>query len=92
MFDFSKMEDARIPANELVKGDLVVIHNPFILNNKLDEIVSMVIFYGPGVVLSVKQPTSKLSPKDAVEVEVMFSDNEIKVSIFWGTLWHFYKM
>ena len=89
MFDFSKMEDARIPANELVKGDLVVIHNPFILNNNSSR---SDMFYGPGVVLSVKQPTSKLSPKDAVEVEVMFSDSEIKVSIFWGTLWHFYKM
>ena len=89
MFDFSSMQDKRVPANELVKGDLVVIHNPFILNNKNSR---SDMFYGPGIVLSVTQPASKLALKDAVEIEVMFSDEEIKVSVFWGTLWHFYKM
>lgn len=88
MFDFSSMQDKRVPADELVKGDLVVIHNPFILNNKNSR---SDMFYGPGVVLGLRKG-SEHGPKDAIEIDVMFSDEEIKVSTFWGTLWHFYKM
>ena len=90
MFDFYKNKDKLIPANELKKGDLIFIHNPFVTNNQASELC-----FGPGIVVEVKHEGKKysyLGPKDAVEIEVMFADEEIKVSTFWGTLWHFYKM
>ena len=90
MFDFSKNKDKLTRADELKKGDLVFIHNPFVFNNQ-----SSTLCFGPCVVVNVKSETSKYSyygPKDAVEIEVMMTTDDTKISTFWGTLWHFYKM
>ena len=86
MFDITKNLDNRVLANKLKKGDLVVIHNPFILKdtNKSN------LHYGPGVVVQVIQ-SRNFGPEDAVEVEVLLA-NETKTLLFWGTLWHFYRM
>ena len=86
-FDVTKDSNKMIPANKLKEGDLVFIHNPFIL--KTPSTGTEHTFHGPCIVTGVEHPKSKASISDAVDVTVMLN-GELKT--FWGTLWHFYKM
>ena len=87
MFDVIKNLDKRISPNELKNGDLVFVHNPFITK----DISTSNQHYGPGIVVRVIPPKHNLGPKDAVDIEILLS-NETKITTFWGTLWHFYRM
>jgi len=87
VFKISENKDKKISAEKLQRGDLIFVHNPFITNNKTSN-----SYYGPAIVLEVKKPsTKKHNLEDAVEIEV-FLANENRISAFWGTLWHFYKI